>query len=54
MYELSAKNDRLMWDREDILYADLDMQRVPASRMELDVCGHYARPDVLHLTVQDA
>ena len=43
-----------VWDSEDILYADLDMQRVPASRMELDVCGHYARPDVLHLTVQDA
>lgn len=42
-----------VWDAEDILYADLDMQRVPASRMELDVCGHYARPDVLHLTVQD-
>ena len=30
------------------------MQCVPASRMELDVCGHYARPDVLRLTVQDA
>ena len=43
-----------VWDSEDILYADLDMQRVPASRMELDVCGHYARPDVLRLTVQDA
>ena len=43
-----------VWDREDILYADLDMHLVPASRMELDVCGHYARPDVLHLTVQDA
>ena len=42
-----------VWDREDILYADLDMRRVPASRMELDVCGHYARPDVLRLTVQD-
>lgn len=33
-----------VWDSEDILYADLDMLRVPASRMELDVCGHYARP----------
>ena len=42
-----------VWDREDILYADLDMHLVPASRMELDVCGHYARPDVLRLTVQD-
>ena len=33
---------------------DGQVQRVPASRMELDVCGHYARPDVLRLTVQDA
>ena len=35
-------------------WQEVDMQRVPASRMELDVCGHYARPDVLRLTVQDA
>lgn len=41
-----------IWDREGILYADLDMQRVPASRMEFDACGHYARPDVLELKVQ--
>ena len=29
------------------------MQKVPASRMEFDPCGHYARPDVLHLEVND-
>lgn len=42
-----------LWDAEGILYADLDMQKVPASRMEHDVCGHYARPDVLKLQVKE-
>ena len=42
-----------LWDEEGILYADLDMQQVPASRMEHDVCGHYARPDILKLTIRD-
>ena len=42
-----------LWDCEGILYADLDMQKVPASRMEHDVCGHYARPDVLDLRVRE-
>lgn len=36
-----------IWDKEGIIYADLDMQKVPSSKMEHDVCGHYARPDVL-------
>ena len=42
-----------VWDREAIVYADLDMQKVPASRMEFDACGHYARPDVLELRVHE-
>lgn len=42
-----------VWDCEDILYAELDMNAVSASRMEFDACGHYARPDVLDLQVQD-
>lgn len=42
-----------VWDREDIIYADLDMDKVPASRMEFDGCGHYARPDVLELKIKD-
>lgn len=42
-----------LWDEEGILYADLDMQQAPASRMEHDVCGHYARPDVTHFTFRD-
>lgn len=42
-----------IWDHEGIIYAELDMQKVPASKMEHDVCGHYARPDVLKLQVED-
>lgn len=42
-----------LWDQEGILYAELDMTRVPASRMEHDACGHYARPDVTHFTFLD-
>ena len=42
-----------VWDREGIIYTDLAMQKVVESRMEHDVCGHYARPDVLRLSVRD-
>ena len=36
-----------LWDREGMVLAALDMDKVPMSRMEFDPCGHYARPDVL-------
>ncbi len=42
-----------VWDREEIIFAELDMDMVPASRMEFDACGHYARPDVLELRVHE-
>ena len=42
-----------VWDQEAVIYADLDMQTVISSKMEHDVIGHYARPDILHLEVED-
>ncbi len=42
-----------VWDKEGILYADLDMEQVAASRMEFDGVGHYSRPDVLKLQINE-
>ena len=36
---------------EGILYADLDPKQMRGPRWNLDVAGHYARPDVFRLTV---
>jgi nitrilase len=41
-----------VWDREEILYATLDLGDVVRGKMDLDVAGHYARPDVFQLTVK--
>ena len=42
-----------VWDREALIFADLPMEQAAAAKMELDVCGHYARPDVLHFSFED-
>ena len=42
-----------VWDKEEIIYAELDMEKVPMSRMEFDACGHYSRPDVLELKIKE-
>ncbi len=42
-----------VWNREEILYADLDMGNIVLSRMDFDPAGHYARPDILELIVHD-
>jgi nitrilase len=38
-------------EQQDILYAELDLDRVAISRRSLDVTGHYARPDIFRLQV---
>jgi hypothetical protein len=38
-------------EREEILYAEVDPAAVLAARREFDPVGHYARPDVFHLSV---
>jgi nitrilase len=35
-----------LWDREGILYADVDLSEVVRGKMDFDVTGHYSRPDV--------
>lgn len=38
---------------ETILTADLDLDEIGRSRFDFDVTGHYARPDVFQLTVNE-
>jgi nitrilase len=42
-----------LYDQEGILYADLDMDSIGRSKFDFDVVGHYARPDVFHLSVDE-
>lgn len=42
-----------LFDREGILYADLDMGELIRSKLDFDVVGHYSRPDVFQLTVNE-
>jgi nitrilase len=42
-----------LFDKEGILYADLDPGEVARARLDFDVVGHYARPDVFQLIVDE-
>jgi nitrilase len=42
-----------LYDQEGILYADLDLAEVARGKLDLDVVGHYARPDVFQLVVNE-
>ena len=42
-----------LFNREGILYADIDLSEVSRSKMDFDVVGHYARPDVFEIRVKD-
>jgi nitrilase len=38
---------------EKILYADLDLADVARAKYDFDVTGHYARPDLFHLEINE-
>lgn len=40
-------------DAEGVLKAEIDLEQIVAARKSLDVSGHYARPDVFSLTVDE-
>jgi nitrilase len=41
------------FDGESILFADLDLADVARAKYDFDVIGHYARPDLFHLEVNE-
>jgi nitrilase len=41
------------YERETILTADLDLDEIGRAKFDLDVVGHYARPDVFRLEVNE-
>lgn len=40
-----------VWDKEDIIYADLKRDELVQARMDFDAVGSYSRPDIFTLTV---
>lgn len=42
-----------LYDEEGVLMADLDLAEVARGKFDFDVVGHYARPDVFQLTVNE-
>ncbi len=43
-----------VFDRDAVLTAEIDMDEIARGKFDFDVAGHYARPDVFRLTVNDA
>ena len=41
-------------DGEEILFADIDLAEIARGKFDFDVAGHYARPDVFRLIVDEA
>jgi nitrilase len=39
------------YDKECVLYADIDRDQIARGKFDMDVVGHYARPDVFQLKV---
>ena len=42
-----------VFDEPCILYADIQPERITEGHLVLDTEGHYSRPDVFHLEVND-
>ena len=40
-----------VYERSELVVADLDLDRLAEERMTLDTTGHYARPDIFRVTI---
>jgi nitrilase len=43
-----------LFDEEALLTADLDMEDIPRAKFDFDAVGHYARPDIFSLRVDES
>lgn len=41
------------YEGEAVLVADLDLNEIPKGKFDFDAVGHYARPDIFQLTVDE-
>ncbi len=42
-----------LFDQEGILVADLDLAEIARAKFDFDVVGHYARPDLFQLIINE-
>ena len=42
-----------LWNKEGILFAELDLDEITKAKIDFDVVGHYSRPDIFQLKVND-
>ena len=42
-----------LWDQEGCLFADLDLAEVAQGKLDFDAVGHYSRPDIFQLIVNE-
>lgn len=42
-----------IWNKEEMILAELDLDQIVLSRIDFDPCGHYSRPDVFELIVHE-
>lgn len=42
-----------VFGKEDILYADINLAKIPEAQFDFDGVGHYSRPDIFQLSVDE-